>query len=204
MSSPQPTFQFSLRTLFVLTAIASFLLAGYVLWNHAMKQFFHDVLVGETGPVESRSDWPDPLARWSKRRMDWRSTSPQFECIACAKGSTLSMCGGWTLRLAHSSTSGTAGNSRRSRIPIGRYWKAVVVFRALPRLRGGLPRTMAVHLSSSVHKRLPERRGTAFWSRWTRDVTRYSFITGSTSSGAAWSYSVKLSKATHAWEPIYR
>ncbi len=61
MSSPQPTFQFSLRTLFVLTAIASFLLAGYVLWNHAMKQFFHDVLVGETGPVESCSDWPDPL-----------------------------------------------------------------------------------------------------------------------------------------------
>jgi hypothetical protein len=40
--------------------VVLFLVGGYAyLWR--MHQFFHGVLVGETGPVSLRADWPQPL-----------------------------------------------------------------------------------------------------------------------------------------------
>ncbi len=47
MNSAQPRFRYRLRTPLVVTAIASFLLAGYVLWNGAMEHAISAVLVGE-------------------------------------------------------------------------------------------------------------------------------------------------------------
>lgn len=61
MTQGRPRFQFSLRVLFIVTAIAAVLVAGYVVINLAMHSFFHAILVGNTGPVPSPDDWPDPL-----------------------------------------------------------------------------------------------------------------------------------------------
>ncbi len=53
--------QFSLRTLLIITTGAAVLLAVFGMCKRAQEQLFHDMLVGETGPVTSREDWPEPL-----------------------------------------------------------------------------------------------------------------------------------------------
>lgn len=54
-------FQFRLRTVLVITTILAILLAAYIAWDRAQREFFHAILVGKTGPVQSRDDWPEPL-----------------------------------------------------------------------------------------------------------------------------------------------
>jgi hypothetical protein len=54
-------FQFRLRTVFIITAILAVLLSGYIACDRAWRGFFDAILVGKTGPVQSRDDWPEPL-----------------------------------------------------------------------------------------------------------------------------------------------
>ena len=60
-AQPKPTYR--LRTLFWVTGILAVALALYIAWDRAMDRFFHDLLVGETGVVESVDDWPRPLKK---------------------------------------------------------------------------------------------------------------------------------------------
>ena len=61
MAEAKHRFQFSLRTLLIFTTIAAVFLAAYASWRWSTEQFFRVLLVGETGPVTSRDDWPQPL-----------------------------------------------------------------------------------------------------------------------------------------------
>ena len=61
MTQERTRFQFRLRTLLMITTIAAVLLAAYIAWERAQRQFFHAILVGNTGPVPFRDDWPEPL-----------------------------------------------------------------------------------------------------------------------------------------------
>ena len=58
-AQPKPTYR--LRTLFWVTGILAVALALYIAWDRAMDRFFYDLLVGETGVVESVDDWLRPL-----------------------------------------------------------------------------------------------------------------------------------------------
>ena len=61
MTQERPKFQFRLQTIFVITTILAVLLAAYITWDRAQREFFHAILVGDTGPVQSPDDWPEPL-----------------------------------------------------------------------------------------------------------------------------------------------
>ena len=61
MQTTKPILQFRLRTLLILTTVVAVLLGGFILWRLATYQMFHAILVGETGLIETRKQWPDPL-----------------------------------------------------------------------------------------------------------------------------------------------
>jgi hypothetical protein len=61
MTQERARFQFRLRTIFVITTIVAIVVAAYIAWDRAQRQFFHAMFVGNTGPVRSRDDWPEPL-----------------------------------------------------------------------------------------------------------------------------------------------
>lgn len=56
-----PSFQFRLRKLFIVTVLVAIPLAGFVVWKRSMDRFFHAMFVGDTGPVNKLEDWPHPL-----------------------------------------------------------------------------------------------------------------------------------------------
>ena len=53
--------QLRLRTLLFASACCAVVLGVFVYWNWSRQRFFHEILVGDTGPVASRDDWPRPL-----------------------------------------------------------------------------------------------------------------------------------------------
>lgn len=54
-------FQFSLRSLFVVTTLCAILIGSCSYAVRSFDESFGRMLVGETGPVESIDDWPRPL-----------------------------------------------------------------------------------------------------------------------------------------------
>ena len=74
--------QFGLRTLFVVTTIVAVPFAGYVLWNRMMEEALHAFLVGKTGPVTSRDDWPGPLKELiNEPEIKLNETTVQVHCL---------------------------------------------------------------------------------------------------------------------------
>jgi hypothetical protein len=61
MNARERPFQFRLRTLLIAMTVVGVLLAAFVMWDRAMDRILHAVLVGKTGPIESREEWPRPL-----------------------------------------------------------------------------------------------------------------------------------------------
>lgn len=81
MDDVQPRPAYRLRTLFWVTGILAVLLALYVAWDRAMDRFFSDLLVGETGPVESIDDWPRPLKELADETSLASPSNIQIHCL---------------------------------------------------------------------------------------------------------------------------
>ena len=53
--------QFRLRSLFILMCLVALSLGLFLALLRGMKEFFHAIVVGETGAIEVRELWPKPL-----------------------------------------------------------------------------------------------------------------------------------------------
>ncbi|TWT31250.1 hypothetical protein KOR34_46260 [Posidoniimonas corsicana] len=63
-SQPTPmSFQFRVRTLFVVTLLVAIPLVGFVIWDRAMDRLFDGLIKGEPGYVTTQEDWPRPLSQ---------------------------------------------------------------------------------------------------------------------------------------------
>ena len=58
--------QFRLRTLFIVMVLVALPMGAFPAWQRAMKEFFHAIVVGKTGPIEVRELWPKPLEQLVK------------------------------------------------------------------------------------------------------------------------------------------
>ncbi len=61
MAEVRHGFQFRNRTLLIVTTIVLIVLAGFAVLRWSTEQAIEAMMVGNTGAVESRDDWPQPL-----------------------------------------------------------------------------------------------------------------------------------------------
>lgn len=61
MTEKQKPFQFSIKSLFIVTTISAVILGAFIFLTQMMEQRFHAILVGNIGPVSSFDDYPQPL-----------------------------------------------------------------------------------------------------------------------------------------------
>jgi len=79
MAHAHTKFKFRLRTIFVITTVIAILLA----WWCAQMSWFDALLVGKTGPVTSRDDWPKPLKELldGTKELQLDESSIQVHCL---------------------------------------------------------------------------------------------------------------------------
>lgn len=114
MTEVQHRFLFGLRTFVIIATIAAIVLAAYAYCRWSMEQFLHVVFVGDTGPVTSRDDWPEPLKALihESDNIEIDESTIQVHCLC--QGFDPNTFGEWMGCLVCLNTYPIAGNSRRS------------------------------------------------------------------------------------------
>ena len=70
MQTREPRSQFSTLIWFILAAIIALPISGCLVLLVGTRLLIHAVVVGETGPVETRDKWPDPIKKLAEDRQD--------------------------------------------------------------------------------------------------------------------------------------